>query len=152
MSTAGTPSRDSSCGGTRPSPTTRRSNGASPPPSTPEKERHGDDAKRSELRCGWRPTSERGVDGPPRSRRVPAPLVAEGERRDGSGVPRQAADRDLQQLERARELQRPPTRSGRVGQARRAAGGRGPPPVPPEVARRGADETASARLPEPADR
>ena len=96
----------------------------------------------------WRRPPERGVDGSPRSRRLPAPLVAEVERRHGSGVPRQAADRDLQQLERARELQRPPTRAGRVGQARRAAGGRLPARVPGDVARRVVDEADDDAVPE----
>ena len=64
-------------------------------------------------------------------------------------VPRAAGDRDLQQLERARQLQRPPARARRVGQARRAAGGRLPARVPGDLARRVADEADDDALPEP---
>ena len=62
------------------------------------------------------------------------------------GKPR---DRHLQQLERARQLQRPPARAGRVGQARRAAGRRLPARVPGHVARRVADEADDDALPQP---
>ena len=85
----------------------------------------------------------------PRPRRLPASLVAQVDRRDRRGVPRAPGDRDLQQLERARQLQRPPARAGGVGEARRAPGGRLPARVPGAVARRVADEADDDALPEP---
>ena len=92
---------------------------------------------------------QRGVVRAPRPRRLPAPLLAEVDGRHRRDVPRPAGDRHLQQLERARQLQRPPARAGRVGQARRAAGGRLPARVPGHVARRVADEADDDALPQP---
>ena len=84
-----------------------------------------------------------------RPRRVPASLVAEVDRRDRRDVPRAPGDRDLQQLERARQLQRPPARARRIREARRPPGGRLPARVPGALARRVADEADDDALPEP---
>ena len=64
-------------------------------------------------------------------------------------VPRASGNRHLQQLERARQLQRAPARPRRVGEAGRAAGRRVPARVPGRVARRVADEADDDALPEP---
>ena len=86
---------------------------------------------------------------PQRPRRVPPSLVAEVDRRRGRGVPRTPRDRHLQQLERARELQRAPARSRRVGEAWRAPVRWVPARVPGDVARRVAHEADDDALPEP---
>ena len=82
-------------------------------------------------------------------RRLPPPLVAQVHGCHGRDVPRAPGHRHLQQLERARQLQRPPARARRVGQARGAAGGRVPARVSGDVARRVADEADDDALPEP---
>ena len=94
-------------------------------------------------------TPQLGVARPPGPRRVPAPLLAEVQRRERRGVSRPSRDRDLQLVVGARQLQRAPARAGRGGQARRPAGRRLPARVPGHVARRVADEADDDALPQP---
>ena len=93
--------------------------------------------------------AQRRVVRAPRSGRVPAPLVAEVDGCERRDVSRAAADRDLQQLERARQLQRPSARPGGVGEAGCAAGRRVPARVPGALARRVADEADDDAVPQP---
>ncbi len=93
--------------------------------------------------------AQRRVVRAPRSGRVPAPLVAEVDGCERRDVSRAAADRDLQQLERARQLQRASARPGGVGEAGCAAGRRVPARVPRALARRVADEADDDAVPQP---
>ena len=81
--------------------------------------------------------------------RVPPSLVAEVDRRHRRDLPGPSGHRDLQQLERARELQRAPAGAGRVRQARSPAGRRLSARVPGDVSRRVADEADHDAVPEP---
>ena len=106
-----------------------------------------DDAQRRLRAAGRAP--QLAVARPPGPRRVPAPLLAEVQRRRRRDVPRASRDRDLQLVVGARQLQRAPARPGRGGQARRPAGRRLPARVPGHVARRVADEADDDALPQP---
>ena len=86
---------------------------------------------------------------PPRPRRLPAPFVAQVGRVQRRVVPRPTPDRDLQLVERARQLQRPPARPRRVGEARRPPGRRLPARVPRHLARGVVDEADHDAVPEP---
>ena len=86
---------------------------------------------------------------PPGPRRIPAPLLAEVQRRRRRHVSRTTRDRHLQLVVGARQLQRAPARPGRGGQARRPAGRRLPARVPGHVARRVADEADDDALSQP---
>ena len=84
-----------------------------------------------------------------RPRRLPAPILAEVDRGEQRDLPRAAGDRHLQQLERARQLQRAPPRPRAGGQARRPPGRRLPGRVPGDLARGVADEADDNAVPEP---
>ena len=86
---------------------------------------------------------------PARSRRLPAPLLDEGDGRRRRHLPRPSADRHLQLVVGARQLQRPSAWRRRGGQAGRPAGRRLPAGVPGHVARRGAYEAHDDALPQP---